>query len=117
MKNLMTNLCLGSVFATCALSPQTGAVANAADNNVTLDARYASLPVYRGDDLGLTFSGNEAKFRVWSPEAEAVKLRIYKNARGGDAMETLDMQKAENGTWVASLSPAPFGKFLSLIHI
>lgn len=111
MKNLMTNLCLGSVFATCALSPQGGAVANAADNNVTPDARYASLPVYRGDDLGLTFSGNEAKFRLWSPEAEAVKLRIYKNARGGDAMETLDMQKAENGTWVASLSPAPFGKF------
>lgn len=111
MKNLMTNLCLGSVFATCALSPQAGAVANAADNNVTPDARYASLPVYRGDDLGLTFSGNEAKFRLWSPEAEAVKLRIYKNARGGDAMETLDMQKAENGTWVASLSPAPFGKF------
>lgn len=107
----MTNLCLGSVFATCALSPQAGAVANAADNNVTPDARYASLPVYRGDDLGLTFSGNEAKFRVWSPEAEAVKLRIYKNARGGDAMETLDMQKAENGTWVASLSPVPFGKF------
>ena len=107
----MTNLCLGSVFATCALSPQTGAVANAADNNVTPDARYASLPVYRGDDLGLTFSGNEAKFRVWSPEAEAVKLRIYKNARGGDVMETLDMQKAEKGTWVASLSPAPFGKF------
>ena len=31
----MTNLCLGSVFATCALSPQAGAVANAADNNVT----------------------------------------------------------------------------------
>lgn len=107
----MTNLCLGSVFATCALSPQAGAVANAADNNVTPDARYASLPVYRGDDLGLTFSGNEAKFRVWSPEAEAVKLRIYKNARGGDAMETVDMQKAENGTWVASLSPVPFGKF------
>lgn len=107
----MTNLCLGSVFATCALSPQAGAVANAADNNVTPDARYASLPVYRGDDLGLTFSGNEAKFRLWSPEAEAVKLRIYKNARGGDAMETVDMQKAENGTWVASLSPAPIGKF------
>lgn len=107
----MTNLCLGSVFATCALSPQAGAVANAADNNVTPDARYASLPVYRGDDLGLTFSGNEAKFRVWSPEAEAVKLRIYKNARGGDAIETVDMQKAENGTWVASLSPVPFGKF------
>lgn len=107
----MTNLCLGSVFATCALSPQAGAVANAADNNVTPDASYASLPVYRGDDLGLTFSGNEAKFRLWSPEAEAVKLRIYKNARGGDAMETVDMQKAENGTWVASLSPVPFGKF------
>lgn len=107
----MTNLCLGSVFATCALSPQAGAVANAADNNVTPDARYASLPVYRGDDLGLTFSGNEAKFRLWSPEAEAVKLRIYKNARGGDAMETLDMQKAENGTWVAEVSPAPIGMF------
>lgn len=107
----MTNLCLGSVFATCALSPKAGAVANAADNNVTPDASYASLPVYSGDDLGLTFSGNEAKFRLWSPEAEAVKLRIYKNARGGDAMETVDMQKAENGTWVASLTPAPIGKF------
>lgn len=110
MKNLMTNLCLGSVFATCALAPQMGSLAHAA-SEANPDARYAKFPAYRGGDLGLTFSGNEAKFRLWSPEAEAVKLRIYKNARGGDAMETVDMQKAENGTWVASLSPVPFGRF------
>lgn len=111
MKNLMTNLCLGSVFATCAFSPQFGAMTVKADDAVSPDARYASFQEYRGNDLGLTLSGHEAKFRLWSPEADAVKLRLYKNARGGDAIRTIDMKKGESGTWVAAVSPAPIGMF------
>ena len=90
----MTNLCLGSVFATCAFSPQFGAMTVKADDAVSPDARYASFQEYRGNDLGLTLSGHEAKFRLWSPEADAVKLRLYKNARGGDAIRTIDMLRS-----------------------
>lgn len=114
MKKFMFDLCVGSLVAGAVLAPQAmrGAgndIAVAAAGKV--DAKYLSYPVYDGQGLELSVKGNTAFFRLWSPEASAVKLRIYKNGRGGEAIETTGMQKAENGTWTASVSPVPYGKF------
>lgn len=41
---------------------------------------YATLgeyPIYDGDDLGLTNDGTDWKFKVWSPIAEELILKIY----------------------------------------
>jgi len=111
MKELMTKLCLGSAIMSCAIPSFTARSANLPGISSDIDGRYASFPVYSGDDLGLVLTGDEAKFRFWSPEAAAVRLRIYKNARGGEAIQVIDMQRDVNGTWIANLTPAPVGMF------
>lgn len=114
MKNFMFDLCVGSLVAGAVLVPQA---MRGADNDIAaaaagqVDSKYLSYPVYEDEGLELSVSGNTAAFRLWSPEATAAKLRIYKNGRGGAPLETIGMQKGENGTWTASISPVPYGKF------
>lgn len=115
MKNFMIDLCVGSLMAGVAAMPQyagaqtTSDVALAAAGKV--DAKYLAYPSYDGEDLELSIVGNDARFRLWSPAAQAVRLRIYKDGRHGEPLQTIDMQKGENGTWTASVTPVPYGKF------
>ncbi len=114
MRNFMFDLCVGSLVAGAVLAPQ---YARGAGNDVAaaaagkVDAKYLSYPVYEGDGLELSINSGKADFRLWSPEAQAVKLRLYKSGRGGEALETIDMEKAGDGTWTASVAPVPYGKF------
>lgn len=82
------------------------------------DARYASFPSYDGNDLGVTVTNNATNFRLWSPEASAVRLFIYPTDRNSAATDTIEMSKAQNGTWTASLPGKLYGKFytFSILH-
>ena len=115
MKNFMLDLCFGSLMVGAAVLPQFMAAGTPSDVAIAsagnADAKYLAYPVYEGEDLELSIVGNDARFRLWSPEARAVKLRIYGQGRYGEPLQTIDMQKAENGTWTASLTPVPYGKF------
>lgn len=110
----MFDLCVGSLVAGAVLAPQ---YARGAGNEVSaaaagkVDAKYLSYPVYEGDGLELSINSGKADFRLWSPEAQAVKLRLYNSGRGGEALEAIDMEKAGDGTWTASVAPVPYGKF------
>ena len=114
MRNFMFDLCVGSLVAGAVLAPQ---YARGAGNDVAaaaagkVDAKYLSYPVYEGDGLELSINSGKADFRLWSPEAQAVKLRLYNSGRGGEALEAIDMEKAGDGTWTASVAPVPYGKF------
>lgn len=110
----MFDLCVGSLVAGAVLAPQ---YARGAGNDVAaaaagkVDAKYLSYPVYEGDGLELSINSGKADFRLWSPEAQAVKFRLYNSGRGGEALEAIDMEKAGDGTWTASVAPVPYGKF------
>ncbi|MCI8562110.1 MAG: type I pullulanase [Lachnospiraceae bacterium] len=56
---------------------------------------------YTGNDLGATWTKEKTTFRVWSPEAEAVVVNLYKSGTEGtdDLIDTLTMTKDVNGTW------------------
>jgi len=56
-------------------------------------------PVYKSEDLGVTYSSEQTMFKVWAPKASAVKLRLYKNGQDGEAMNTIDMTKVQQGVW------------------
>lgn len=103
----MINLCVGSLIVS--LSIGAAAESALADQQGELD--YSQYPVYSGDDLGLSINGNNARFRLWAPSAHEVKLRIYANSRGGESVSTINMSKAENGTWISEMSPVPYGKY------
>ncbi|SDS39256.1 pullulanase [Mucilaginibacter mallensis] len=60
---------------------------------------YANYPTYTGNDLGVSYSKQKTAFKVWAPKASEVKLRLYDAGNGGDAINTIALAKADNGTW------------------
>jgi len=60
---------------------------------------YSKYPVYKGGDLGLTYSRFQSKFKIWSPPASAAELLFYKEGSGGEAFKKVTLLKGEKGTW------------------
>lgn len=60
---------------------------------------------YSGDDLGATYSKDKTAFRAWAPLATAVKINLYESgdADANDLLQTVEMTKDVNGTWVATI--------------
>lgn len=65
----------------------------------TANIPFQDGPVYNGNDLGVSFSPQKTVFKVWSPGAVAVKLRLYAAGEGGSPIRTTDLTKAEDGVW------------------
>lgn len=53
--------------------------------------------VYEGNDLGAVYTPKMTRFKVWAPEAEAVKLNLYKEGEGDNLIEQCVMKKSRNG--------------------
>lgn len=73
--------------------------------------KYDNYPVYKGNDLGLTYSHSSSRFKIWSPPADKAQLLIYENGEGGTAGSTIEMKKESNGTWSAIVQGNQEGKF------
>lgn len=55
--------------------------------------------VYTGNDLGAVYSPKMTRFKVWAPEAESVKLNLYKQGEGDNLIDQHIMKKSANGTY------------------
>ncbi|MDE7025400.1 MAG: type I pullulanase [Paramuribaculum sp.] len=75
------------------------------------DTQLATLPSYSGSDLELTVNSTGTHWRLWSPEAEHAQVLLYASDRNTPAIDTLDMQRSDSGTWVASYPKQLYGKF------
>ena len=73
--------------------------------------QYASYPEYTGGDLGLHYAPEKSSFRIWAPTATKAQLLLYNDGIAGTVTQTIDMQKSESGTWVASVKKELKGKF------
>lgn len=56
--------------------------------------------VYTGNDLGAVYSPKMTRFKVWAPEAESMKLNLYKQGEGDNLIDQHIMKKSANGTYV-----------------
>ncbi len=72
---------------------------------------YSKYPVYKGNDLGLTYSKLRSNFKIWAPTAENAQLLIYEEGTGGEIFQRLAMQKGESGTWWTVIAGDQIGKF------
>lgn len=65
---------------------------------------FEKMNTYTGCDLGATWSSEKTSFRLWAPTADRVQIRLYKsgNKEASDLLETLDMTRDIQGTWIAS---------------
>jgi len=70
--------------------------------NIYSTEEFEKEYTYNGTDLGATWSKEKTDFRVWAPTAESVSVNLYAggDARMKDLIETLEMTKDVNGTWV-----------------
>lgn len=75
------------------------------------DAKYDNWPTYDGSDLELIVDNSGTHFTLWSPEAQAAKVLLYDTDRNTPATDTLDMKKANQGTWRVSVDKPLYGKF------
>lgn len=101
MKN---HLLVPSLALCLAASLQAGA-----QNNP--DAKYASFPSYPGEDLELTIDNSGTHWRLWSPEAEAARVILYPTGLNTAATDTIEMKRAQQGTWTATSPEKLYGKF------
>ena len=74
--------------------------------NKELDEKYR----YDGKDLGVHCTETETVFKVWSPLAKKLELRLY---RDGDGKVWLnkEMQPAENGVWQLAFPESLHGMY------
>ncbi len=61
-------------------------------------------PVYKGNDLGVSYSPKKTAFKVWAPTASAVKLILYKTGDGGEMVSTVSMSKEQQGVWLTQIA-------------
>lgn len=60
---------------------------------------FSTYPHYAGNDLGVTWSNESTRFRIWAPTARIVELRLYNAGRGGRPTRVLTMEAGGQGVW------------------
>ena len=73
-------------------------VMTACDNTPQYDG-YDEFPTYMGNDLGLSYAKASSTFKMWSPEAQAVKINIYQRGDGDNLIISQQMKKEKDGVW------------------
>ncbi|MEZ3590848.1 MAG: type I pullulanase [Muribaculaceae bacterium] len=76
-----------------------------------METVFATIPSYAGEDLELVADNAEARFRLWSPQAEAVKVLIYPTDRNSSPIDSIYLTKSDNGTWSGYIAKNLMGKF------
>lgn len=76
-------------------------------------ASYDDYPVYKGNDLGVTYSAESSTFKAWSPEAEEVRLNLYEDGVIGAPYATYDMKYDGEGVWKYTVKEDLIGKFFT----
>ncbi|MDX1285910.1 MAG: type I pullulanase, partial [Draconibacterium sp.] len=75
---------------------------------------FSTYPFYGGDDLGVFWSPEKTKVKVWAPTAKTVKLYLYKDGKSGEAYFKTNLQASGNGTWSTILIGDYEGKYYTL---
>ena len=91
-------------------------------NGVYDTAGWADEYNYDGDDLGVTFDGKKAVFKLWAPASSEVTLLLYTQGnKVEDGVEgysgvdtpyfTQSLERGEHGVWQTTINPAPEGLY------
>lgn len=64
--------------------------------------KYSTM-IYNGNDLGFTYTPSQTTFKVWSPEATKVEVKLYKTGtdreNGAGVIGTYPLTKGSQGVW------------------
>ena len=68
-------------------------------------------PIYNGNDLGLIYKKEISHFSIWSPNATAAQLLLYKQGNEGRAFKVIPLRKGNEGTWQIAMPGDMKGTF------
>ncbi|MBQ7161353.1 MAG: type I pullulanase [Clostridia bacterium] len=77
---------------------------NAIPTEVFDSPEFIEKYTYDGDDLGATVDGADTVFKLWAPTADKVQLKLFETGSGGEAYQTIDMEKGDRGVWSLTVS-------------
>ena len=60
---------------------------------------FSTYPFYAKNDLGVFWSPEKTRIKIWTPTAKIVELRLYKDGQVGEAFYKTNLQQFENGIW------------------
>jgi pullulanase len=76
---------------------------------------FSHYPTFDGYDLGMNYLPTGSWFRVWSPGAEAVQLRLYAAGVGGEPLRTIDLTPDRaTGVWETGLDGDQKGLYYTI---
>lgn len=75
---------------------------------------YNDYPAPLEADLGMKYSASGTTVNVWAPTADQLKLRIYEQGLGGQAIEEYEMEQSEDGLWSSDLSGDYDGRYYTM---
>jgi len=64
---------------------------------------YTDYKTPENKDLWLEYSKDATTFKIWSPVATKVQVRLYKSGNDGDAYETHQLEPSTHGKWTKTL--------------
>ena len=95
MNKKFSDFCLLAILAGAILT-----VIPTMDAKTSEDA-LANLPTYNGTDLEYVHDESGNHFSLWSPEADSVKVLIYRNFNATEPVKEIVMQAEKDGVWRA----------------
>ena len=72
------------------------------NHRIAYSQEFDQLYGYAGEDLGATYTREKTVFRLWSPLADSVTLRLYRSGTAeaeAEPWETFLMEPLEQGVW------------------
>ncbi len=60
---------------------------------------FSEFPTPTDQDLWLAYSADETIFKIWSPQAQAVRLNLYDNGTEGKPNSVNELSPKEDGIW------------------
>ncbi|MNO50616.1 Pullulanase [compost metagenome] len=73
------------------------------DGISVFDSKFDEKFYYDGDDLGMDYSPERTKFRLWAPTASEALVVFYKTW-DGEAVREIPMNRDVQGTWVLTVT-------------
>ncbi len=77
-------------------------------------SEYDKYPVYKGNDLGVTYSNKQTTFKIWAPTATEAEMIFYAEGQGGKEIDRVKMVREKDGVWTSLLKAGTKNTFYTV---
>jgi len=78
------------------------------------ESDFEDFQVYEGLDLGITWTSEKTKIKIWAPSARRIFFRLYKSGQGGKPVKEFQLLPDVDGTWIYEIKENLEGFFYTI---